>query len=181
MIAILLSAMLFAAAPAPAVPPPGVPAAAPGQVVHEFTLTPVVTPGTGPVGLHVEHGRYQGTAGPGFLLRIEGWAADGHLAVRMVGPKGEIVDVVADDQNMSVQSDGKASALVPYTLKGLFPGAWKLQVGGASGVHAIAVQIPTVEPPNASHRTSRLIFPGAAKGAKPWDLPDAAPASLPGH
>lgn len=179
MIATVLFAMLLGSAPTPAVPDSGVPAAAPGQVVHEIQLTPVAVPATGPVALHVEHGRNQGTVGPGFLLQVDGWAPAGHLAVRMVGPKGEIVQVIADDQNMQVQPDGKASALVPYKLQGLFPGAWELQVGGASGVHVVAVQIPVVEPPNASHRTSRLVFPGAAKGAKPWDLPEAVPATLP--
>jgi len=180
MIASILS-LLLAASPAPAAPTSSAPPAAPGQVLHEIELTPVIPPGSGPVALHVEHGRYQGAVGPGFLLQIEGWVPNGHLAVRMVGPKNEIVDVIADNQNMSVQPDGKASALVPYKLQGLFPGAWEIQVGGASGVHRIAVQVPVVEPPNASHKTSRLIFPGAAKGDKPWDLPEAAPAKPTSH
>jgi len=179
MIASLLSAMLLAAAPAPAAPASNAQAAAPGQVLHEIQLTPVITPGKGEVKLHVEHGRYQGSVGPGFLLRIEGWAPNGHLAVRMVGPKGEIVDVIADRDNMAVQPDGKASALVPYKLQGLFPGAWEVQVGGATGVHTTAVQIPVVEPPNASHKQSRLIFPDATKGAKFMDLPEAVPAKPP--
>jgi len=180
MIGSLLSVLLAASA-APAAPASTAPAAAPGQVLHEFQLTPVVPPGTGPVALHVEHGRYQGTVGPGFLLQIEGWVPDGHLAVRMVGPKGEIVEVIADNQNMSVQADGKASVLVPYKLQGLFPGAWELQAGGASGVHTLAMQVPMVEPPNASHKTTRLVFPGAAKGDKPWDLPEPVPAKPTSH
>lgn len=168
--------LLLAALPAPASPVSSAPSAPPGQVLHEIQLTPVAASASGPVALRVEHGRYQGDVGPGFLLQIEGWAPDGHLAVRMVGPKGEIVDVIADNQNMAVQADGKASALVPYKLQGLFPGTWEIQAGGAVGVHTIAVQIPVVEPPNASHKTSRLVFPGASKGDKPWDLPEAVPA-----
>jgi len=180
MIAYLFT-LLLAAAPAPAAPASVAPPAAAGQVLHEIELTPVVPPGSGPVALHVEHGRYQGTVGPGFLLQIEGWVPDGHLAVRMVGPKGEIVEVIADNQNMSVQADGKASALVPYQLQGLFPGAWEIQAGGASGVHTLAIQVPMVEPPNASHKTTRLVFPGAAKGDKPWDLPEPVPAKPTSH
>ena len=149
MIASLLSLML-AASPAPTAP-----ATAPRHELHEIQLTPVTASAAGPVGLHVDYDRYQGAVGPGFLLHIENWVPNGHLAVRMVGPKNEIVDVIADKQNMQVQLDGKASALVPYKLQGLYPGAWQVQVGGAAGVHTIAVQVPAVEPPNDAHKTSR--------------------------
>ena len=176
MIASLLS-LLLATASLPPVPDAGVPAAASGQVLHDLQLTPIAAPTIGSVGLHVEHGQPNGKSGPSFLLQVEGWKPNGHLSVYLIGPKGEKVDVASVEKDLQIESDGGATVLIPYKLRGLYPGTWQVLVAGESGAHMIAVEIPVVEPPNAAHKKFRLIFPGVVKGEKPRSFPEDAPDS----
>ncbi len=137
------------------------PASAPSRVQAEFKLVPVKptfpsasAEARAAVKLKVEQGQPTANGGTGFSVGITGWVPNGRVTATLIGSKGESVYVIPFEQPMQMGPDGGATFLVPYTLDGLAPGAWKLVIDGASGEHSLSVHIPVVHAPDVEHKTA---------------------------
>lgn len=80
---------------------------------------------------------------PGFVIIVEGWMPNGHISIYLVGPKNEQLPVIPKERRVQIKQDGVASFMVPYALKGLYPGRWQLVVAGESGIHISTIVIPS--------------------------------------
>ncbi len=157
-------------------------ASAPDRVQAEFKLVPVKptfpaasAEAKAAVKLRVEQGQVIANGGMGFSVAITGWMPNGRVTTMLIGSKGQSVYVIPFEQPMQMGADGGATFLVPYTLDGLAPGAWKLVIDGASGEHSLNLQIPVVHAPDAEHKTAWVNVDATA------DLPTKpAAASNPG-
>ncbi len=137
------------------------PASAAGRVQGQLVLVPVKptfppasAEARAAVTLEISRGQTSASGVPGFLAVIKGWTPNGRITATLVGSKGESVDVIPFEQPMQIGPDGSATLLVPYTLAGLAPGAWKFVIDGASGEHALDVEIPVVHPADAEHKAA---------------------------
>lgn len=95
----------------------------------------------------------------GLRLRVFEWTRGAVISFYLVGPAGEIIEVLPLQSSASLERDGELSLDIPYGMPGLYVGSWKAVVAGPDdGIHHFTVQIP----PAAGQPPSENTFAGSA-------------------
>jgi hypothetical protein len=109
--------------------------------------------------LNLDHAQRSDLSGdPCFRIALQHWTANGEISIQLIGPKGEIVSVVATERPIHASPEGSGTVTVPYKHRGLYPGLWLLMASGPCGIHECKVEIPKVLPLDGNRKEERLVF-----------------------
>lgn len=85
---------------------------------------------------------YSVSEGYGFVVIVKGWEPKVPAEIQMVGPKGEILNVVPGDRPLRANGNGRMVVYIPYKLHGLYEGTWQLLISSKNGIHEVGIEIP---------------------------------------